>query len=67
MEYTTLGDTGMTVSKICLGCMSFGDPSWRDWVLDEEAGRELVERAIELGVNFFDTRKRAPSNFFNIS
>ncbi|MEZ3116886.1 aldo/keto reductase [Halobaculum sp. MBLA0147] len=55
MEYTTLGDTGMTVSKVCLGCMSFGDPSWRDWVLDEEAGRELVERAIELGVNFFDT------------
>ncbi len=55
MEYTTLGDTGMTVSKICLGCMSFGDPSWRDWVLDEAAGRELVERAIELGVNFFDT------------
>ena len=55
MEYTTLGNTGLTVSKICLGCMSFGDPSWRDWVLDEEAGRELVERAIELGVNFFDT------------
>ncbi|MEZ3143546.1 aldo/keto reductase [Halobaculum sp. MBLA0143] len=55
MEYTTLGNTGMTVSKVCLGCMSFGDPSWRDWVLDEEAGRELVERAIELGVNFFDT------------
>ena len=55
MEYTTLGNTGVTVSKICLGCMSFGDPSWRDWVLDEAAGRELVERAIELGVNFFDT------------
>ena len=55
MEYTTLGNTGMTVSKICLGCMSFGDPNWRDWVLDEEAGTELVERALELGVNFFDT------------
>ncbi|MEF8779599.1 MAG: aldo/keto reductase [Haloferacaceae archaeon] len=55
MEYTTLGDTGMTVSKICLGCMSFGDPGWRDWVLDEEAGIELVERALELGINFFDT------------
>ncbi|WP_435124851.1 aldo/keto reductase [Halobaculum sp. D14] len=55
MEYTTLGDTGMEVSKICLGCMSFGDPDWRDWVLDEEAGKELVERAIDLGVNFFDT------------
>ncbi|SHG82613.1 aldo/keto reductase [Halobaculum gomorrense] len=55
MEYTTLGDTGMTVSRICLGCMSFGDPDWREWVLDEEAGTELVDRAIELGVNFFDT------------
>ena len=55
MEYTTLGDTGVTVSKICLGCMSFGDPDWREWVLDEEAGIELVERALELGVNFFDT------------
>jgi len=53
MEYTTLGSTGMEVSKICLGCMSFG--SQDDWMLDEEEGRELVERAIELGINFFDT------------
>jgi aryl-alcohol dehydrogenase-like predicted oxidoreductase len=55
MEYTTLGDTGMEVSRICLGCMSFGTSAWRDWVLDEEAGLELVERAIDLGINFFDT------------
>jgi aryl-alcohol dehydrogenase-like predicted oxidoreductase len=55
MEYTTLGDTGMTVSKICLGCMSFGDPDWREWVLDEAEGKEIVERALELGVTFFDT------------
>ncbi|WP_313694353.1 aldo/keto reductase [Halorarum halobium] len=55
MEYTTLGDTGMEVSKVCLGCMSFGDTDWRDWVLDEEEGIELVERAIDLGINFFDT------------
>jgi aryl-alcohol dehydrogenase-like predicted oxidoreductase len=55
MEYTTLGDTGMTVSKICLGCMSFGTSNWREWVLDEEAGLELVDRAIDLGINFFDT------------
>ncbi|WP_152041376.1 aldo/keto reductase [Salinigranum salinum] len=55
MEYTTLGDTGMEVSRICLGCMSFGTSSWRDWVLDEEAGLELVDRAIDLGINFFDT------------
>ncbi|MFB6155703.1 MAG: aldo/keto reductase [Haloferacaceae archaeon] len=55
MEYTTLGDTGLEVSKICLGCMSFGSSDWRPWVLDEEEGLELVERALELGVNFFDT------------
>ncbi|SFG08122.1 Predicted oxidoreductase [Halopelagius inordinatus] len=55
MEYTTLGDTGMEVSRICLGCMSFGTSDWREWVLDEEEGKELVDRAIELGINFFDT------------
>jgi aryl-alcohol dehydrogenase-like predicted oxidoreductase len=55
MEYTTLGDTGMEVSRICLGCMSFGTSDWRDWVLDEEAGIELVDRALDLGINFFDT------------
>jgi aryl-alcohol dehydrogenase-like predicted oxidoreductase len=53
MEYTTLGSTGMEVSKICLGCMSFG--SQDDWMLDAGEGRELVERAIDLGINFFDT------------
>ena len=53
MEYTTLGSTGMDVSKICLGCMSFG--SQDDWMLDREEGRELVERAIDLRINFFDT------------
>ncbi|WP_193309359.1 aldo/keto reductase [Halorubrum halophilum] len=55
MEYTTLGDTGTTVSKLCLGCMSFGDPEWREWVLDEDEGKAIVERALELGINFFDT------------
>jgi aryl-alcohol dehydrogenase-like predicted oxidoreductase len=55
MEYTTLGDTGVTVSRICLGCMSFGSSDWRDWVLDEEASRPILERAVELGINFFDT------------
>jgi len=53
MEYTTLGSTGIEVSKICLGCMSFG--SDRDWMLDEAESRELLERALDLGVNFFDT------------
>jgi len=55
MEYTTLGSTGIEVSRICLGCMSFGTSDWREWVLDEEEGIELVERAIDLGINFFDT------------
>ena len=55
MEYTTLGDTGVTVSKLCLGCMSFGDPEWREWVQGEEFGMELVDRAVDLGINFFDT------------
>ncbi|KOX91345.1 aldo/keto reductase [Haloarcula rubripromontorii] len=55
MEYTTLGSTGMEVSRLCLGCMSFGTPEWRDWVLDEAESREVIERAIDLGINFFDT------------
>ncbi|MGM0604911.1 MAG: aldo/keto reductase [Halobacteriota archaeon] len=55
MEYTTFGSTGIEVSKICLGCMSFGSSDWRGWVLGEEEGIELVDRAIELGINFFDT------------
>ena len=60
MEYTTLGDTGTEVSRICLGCMSFGTSEWRDWVLDEEESHEIIDRAIELGVNFFDiTRTRS--------
>ena len=53
MEYTTLGSTGIEVSKICLGCMSFG--SGDEWMLDEDESRELIERAIDLGINFFDT------------
>ncbi|WP_339105904.1 aldo/keto reductase [Haloterrigena salinisoli] len=55
MEYTTLGSTGMRVSRLCLGCMSFGDPDWRDWVLEEDEGKEIIDRAIDLGINFFDT------------
>jgi len=55
MEYTTLGSTGIEVSQICLGCMSFGDDDWRDWVLGPEESEPIVERALELGINFFDT------------
>ena len=55
MEYTTLGRTGVEVSRICLGCMSFGTPEWREWVLDEDESLPIIERAIDLGINFFDT------------
>ena len=55
MEYTTLGDTGMEVSRICLGCMSFGSSEWRPWVLDKDDAAPIIERAIDLGINFFDT------------
>jgi aryl-alcohol dehydrogenase-like predicted oxidoreductase len=55
MRYTTLGSTGLTVSRICLGCMTFGTPDWRPWVLSEDDSRPFFRRAIEAGVNFFDT------------
>ncbi|HEX7580050.1 MAG TPA: aldo/keto reductase [Thermoanaerobaculia bacterium] len=55
MKYTKLGRTGVTVSRICLGCMSYGDPGWRPWVLDEEAAKPFFRRAVEAGINFFDT------------
>ena len=55
MEYTYLGRTGVKVSRLCLGCMSYGSPSWRPWVLDEEGTAPFFRRAIEAGINFFDT------------
>ena len=55
MEYTTLGSTGVEVSRLCLGCMSFGTSEWREWVLDEDESHEIIDRAIDLGINFFDT------------
>jgi aryl-alcohol dehydrogenase-like predicted oxidoreductase len=55
MKYTNLGRTGLRVSRICLGCMSYGTPTWRPWVLDEEAAQPFFRRAVELGINFFDT------------
>src|ERR671927_1079491 len=57
MEYTKLGNTGMKVSRICLGCMGFGDAErWiHKWVLDEENSRPIIKKALELGINFFDT------------
>lgn len=57
MEYAKLGGTGLDVSRICLGTMGFGDPNrWiHSWVLDEENSRPVVRKALELGINFFDT------------
>lgn len=55
MQYVRLGHSGLKVSRICLGAMTYGTPTWRDWVLDEEASRPFIQRALELGINFFDT------------
>jgi aryl-alcohol dehydrogenase-like predicted oxidoreductase len=55
MQYASLGRTGVSVSRICLGCMSYGDPAWRPWILDEAAAQPFFRRAIEAGINFFDT------------
>ena len=55
MEYINFGSTGLRVSRLCLGCMSYGSPSWRDWVLDEAAALPFFRRAFALGINFFDT------------
>ena len=57
MEYTKLGNTGMDVSRICLGCMGFGDATrWiHQWVQDEEHSRPIIKKALELEINFFDT------------
>ncbi|HEY5072724.1 MAG TPA: aldo/keto reductase [Caulobacteraceae bacterium] len=55
MEYVRLGNTGLKVSRLCLGCMTFGSSKWRPWVLDEEASLPFFRNAVEAGVNFFDT------------
>ncbi|MCC6802198.1 MAG: aldo/keto reductase [Anaerolineae bacterium] len=55
MDYVNLGSSGLKVSRICLGCMTYGTSKWRDWVLEEDASRPFFQRALELGINFFDT------------
>ena len=55
MQYLNLGNTGLKVSRLCLGMMTYGSKQWRDWVLEEDEGRPFVKRALELGLNFFDT------------
>src|SRR5580658_1750995 len=55
MDYVRLGQTGLKVSRLCLGCMTYGSSKWRPWVLDEEASLPFFQKAIEAGINFFDT------------
>ncbi|MGH8632052.1 MAG: aldo/keto reductase [Burkholderiales bacterium] len=55
MQLVNLGSTGLKVSRICLGCMTYGSSKWRDWVLDYEASRPFIKQAWEAGINFFDT------------
>ena len=55
MDYTTLGKTGLKVSRLCLGTMSFGASKWRPWVLDPTEGRGVIQHALNSGINFFDT------------
>jgi 1-deoxyxylulose-5-phosphate synthase len=55
MDYVNLGRTGVKVSRLCLGCMTYGAKKWREWVLEEEESQPLLRRAFEAGINFFDT------------
>jgi aryl-alcohol dehydrogenase-like predicted oxidoreductase len=55
VKTTKLGSTGLEVSRLCLGCMTYGDPQWRPWILGEKEAREHLVKAFELGINFFDT------------
>ncbi|MCB0009093.1 MAG: aldo/keto reductase, partial [Anaerolineales bacterium] len=55
MQYVRLGNSGLQVSRICLGMMSYGAKSWREWVLGEADAEEHVRKALDLGINFFDT------------
>ena len=55
MEYVRLGSTGLTVSRLCLGAMTYGDPAWRPWILSEEQARPFLKRALDHGITFFDT------------
>lgn len=57
MDYVNLGHSGLKVSQLCLGCMTYGDPSWRDWewVRNEAESRPLIKQAVDAGINFFDT------------
>ncbi len=55
MEFINFGRTGLKVSRLCLGCMTYGSSKWREWVLNEEESRPFIQHALEAGINFFDT------------
>ncbi|HEY5290391.1 MAG TPA: aldo/keto reductase, partial [Caulobacteraceae bacterium] len=55
MDHVRLGNTGLKVSRLCLGCMTYGSPKWRPWIHDEQASLPFFKAAIEGGINFFDT------------
>jgi aryl-alcohol dehydrogenase (NADP+) len=55
VDYVNLGRTGLKVSRLCLGTMTYGTPQWRPWVLPEDQSRPFIKRALELGITFFDT------------
>jgi aryl-alcohol dehydrogenase-like predicted oxidoreductase len=55
MEYVRLGSTGLKVSRLCLGTMTYGSKKWREWVLEDAESRPFIQRALEMGINFFDT------------
>jgi 1-deoxyxylulose-5-phosphate synthase len=55
LQYVRYGSTGIKVSRLCFGCMSYGDPAWHEWVLGDEAARPFFKAALEKGINYFDT------------
>jgi len=55
MNYVNLGSTGLKVSRLCLGCMTYGSPKWRDWVLDYDQSKPFIRKALDSGINFYDT------------
>ena len=55
MEYARLGSTGLTVSRICLGCLTFGSKQWREWMLEADAARPIIRHALDTGITHFDT------------
>ena len=55
MKHRQFGNTGIKVSRLCLGTMTYGSKKWREWVLEEAEARPFIEKALEVGINFFDT------------